>query len=72
MVWLDDFSGSGSFVDLSWIWVSDPSPVQSARRAKLRTVILPLQAEHPVFLRVDNLGVVREVGRWLGRPARLL
>ena len=67
MVWLYDFSGSGSFVDLSWIWVSDPSSVQSARRAKLRTVILPLQAQHLVFLRVDNHSVVREVGRSLGR-----
>ena len=44
-----------------------PGPLQSVQRAKLWGVILALQANDGVHLGVDNLGVVRHVGRHLGR-----
>ena len=44
-------------------------PLQSVQRAELWGVILALQSSGAVHLGVDNLGVVRHVGRLLdGRP----
>ena len=54
----------------------DPGPVQSVQRAEFWGVILALQANDGVHLGVDNLSVVRHVGRLLdgktaSRPAEL-
>ena len=43
--------------------VSVPGPLQSAQRAEMWSVILALQSSGAVHLGVDNLGVVRHVGR---------
>ena len=45
---------------------SVPGPLQSVQRAELWGVILALQTSRAVHLGVDNLGVVRHVGRLLG------
>ena len=45
---------------------SVPGPLQSVQRAEMCGVILALQASRAVHLGVDNLGVVRHVGRLLG------
>ena len=51
---------------------SVPVPFQSVQRAELRGVILALQSSGAVHLGVDNLGVVRHVGRLLdGRPGSI-
>ena len=42
---------------------SVPGPLQTVQRAELWGVILALQASDGVHLGVDNLGVVRHVGR---------
>ena len=42
-----------------------PGPLQSAQRAEMWGVILALQTSSAVHLGVDNLGVVRHVGRLL-------
>ena len=48
---------------------SVPGPLQSVQRAELWGVILALQSSGAVHLGVDNLGVVRHVGRLLdGHP----
>ena len=48
---------------------SVPGPLQTVQRAELWGVILALQAKDGVHLGVDNLGVVRHVGRiWDGKP----
>ena len=48
---------------------SVPGPYQSVQRAEMWGVILALQSSGAVHLGVDNLGVVRHVGRLLdGRP----
>ena len=44
---------------------SVPGPLQSVQRAELWGVILALQASRAFHLGVDNLGVVRHVGRLL-------
>ena len=56
------------------IFCSVPGPLQSVQRAELWGVTLALQANDGVHLGVDNLGVVRHVGRLLdgrgtSRPA---
>ena len=55
---------------------SVPGPLQTVQRAEFWCVILALQANDGVHLGVDNLGVVRHVGRLLdgkgtSRPAEL-
>ena len=45
---------------------SVPGPLQSVQRAEMWGVILALQTSRAVHLHVDNLGVVRHVGRLLG------
>ena len=44
---------------------SVPGPLQSVQRAEMWGVILVLQTSRAVHLGVDNLGVVRHVGRLL-------
>ena len=44
---------------------SVPGPLQTVQRAELWCIILALQASDGVHLGVDNLGVVRHVGRML-------
>ena len=44
---------------------SVPGPLQTAQRAEMWGVILALQASRAIHLGVDNLGVVRHVGRLL-------
>ena len=44
---------------------SVPGPLQSVQRAEMWGVILALQTSRAVHLGVDNLGVVRHVGRLL-------
>ena len=44
---------------------SVPGPLQSVQRAELWGIILALQTSRAVHLGVDNLGVVRHVGRLL-------
>ena len=52
---------------------SVPGPYQSVQRAEMWGVILALQSSGAVHLGVDNLGVVRYVGRLLdGRPGSIL
>ena len=46
--------------------VSVPGPLQTVQRAELWEVILALQSDRAVHVGVDNLGVVRHVGRLLG------
>ena len=47
-------------------FVSVPGPLQTVQRAELWGVILALQSADAVHIGVDNLGVVRHVGRLLG------
>ena len=50
-------------------FVSVPGPLQTVQRAELWVVILALQTSVAVHIGVDNLGVVRHVGRLLdGSP----
>ena len=44
---------------------SVPGPLQSVQRAEMWGVILALQTSSAVHLGVDNLGVIRHVGRLL-------
>ena len=46
-------------------FVSVPGPLQTGQRAELWVVILALQSDRAVHVGVDNLGVVRHVGRLL-------
>ena len=46
-------------------FVSVPGPLQTVQRAELWEVILALQSADAVHVGVDNLGVVRHVGRLL-------
>ena len=46
-------------------FVSVPGPLQTVQRAELWGVILALQSSQAVHVGVDNLGVVRHVGRLL-------
>ena len=51
---------------------SVPGPLQSVQRAEMWGVMLALQSSGAVHLGVDNLGVVRHVGRLLdGRPGSI-
>ena len=47
------------------VFSSVPGPLQSVQRAEMWGVILALQTSRAVHLGVDNLGVVRHVGRLL-------
>ena len=52
---------------------SVPGPLQSVQRAEMWGFILALQSSSAVHLVVDNLGVVRHVGRLLdGCPGSIL
>ena len=58
-------------------YCSVPGPLQTVQRAELWGVILALQASCGVHLGVDNLNVVRHVGRlldifWVLSPLRFL
>ena len=62
---------------LAVVTVSVPGPLQTVQRAEFSGVILALQAADGIHLGVDNLGVVRHVGRLLdsnvgSRPAELV
>ena len=46
-------------------FVSVPGPLQTVQRAELLGVILALQSDKAVHVGVDNLGVVRHIGRLL-------
>ena len=46
-------------------FLSAPGPLQTVQRAELWGVILALQSSDAVHVGVDNLGVVRHVGRLL-------
>ena len=46
-------------------FVSVPAPLQTVQRAELWGVILALQSDKAVHVGVDNLGVVRHIGRLL-------
>ena len=46
-------------------FVSVPGPLQTVQRAELWGVVLALQSVEAVHVGVDNLGVVRHVGRLL-------
>ena len=64
----DDDVGDDSLVSACRGFCSVPGPLQTVQRAELWGVILALQANDGVHLGVDNLGVVRHVGRiWDGR-----
>ena len=73
----DDDGGDGSVVPACRGFCSVPGPLQTVQRAELWGVILALQVNDGVHLGVDNLGVVRHVGRILdgkvsSRPYELL
>ena len=63
----DDDVGDGSVVSTCRGFCSFPGPLQTVQRAELWGVVLALQASG-VHLWVDNLGVVRHVGRILDVP----
>ena len=59
----------GSVVSFCRGFCSVPGPLQTVQRTELWGVILALQAKDRVYLGVDNLGVVRHIGRiWDGKP----
>ena len=73
----DNDVGDGAVVSACRGFCSVPGPLQTVQRAELWGVILALQASDGVHLGVDNLGVVRHVGRILdgrvsSRPRELL
>ena len=73
----DDDVGDGSVVSACRGFLSVPVPLQTVQWAELWGVTLALQADDGVHLGVDNLGVVRHVGRILdgklsSRPFELL
>ena len=74
---LDEDVSEGAVVSAGRGFCSVPGPLQSVQRAEFWGVILALQANDGVHLGVDNLGVVRHVGRLLdgktaSRPAELI
>ena len=74
---LDEDVGDDAVVSTCRGFCSVPVPLQSVQRAEFWCVILALQANDGVHLGVDNLGVVRHVGRLLdgktaSRPAELV
>ena len=73
---LDEDVGEDAVVSACRGFCSVP-PLQSVQRAEFWCVILALQANDGIHLGVDNLGVVRHVGRLLdcrtaSRPAELV
>ena len=73
----NDGVGDGSVVSACRGFLSVPGPLQTVQMAELWGVILALQAGDGIHLGVDNLGVVRHVGRILdgklpSRPCELL
>ena len=74
---LDDDVGSDTIIKSCRGYRSVPGPLQNGQSAEFWGVILALQAADGIHLDVDNLGVVRHVGRLLdgnggSRPAELL
>ena len=74
---VDEDVSEGAVVNAGRGSCSVPGPLQSVQRAEFWGVILALQANDGVHLGVDNLGVVRHVGRLLdgktaSRPAELI
>ena len=66
---VDHLHSSGDFPACRG-FCSVPGLYQSVQRAEMWGVILALQSSGAVHLGVDNLGVVRHVGRLLdGRPS---
>ena len=61
----DDDVGDDAVVSACRGFCSVSGPLQTVQRAELWGVILALQASDGVHLGVDNLGVVRHVGRIL-------
>ena len=62
---LDEDVGEDPVVRACRGFCSVPGPLQSVQRAEFWGVILALQANDGVHLGVDNLGVVRHIGRLL-------
>ena len=74
---LDEDVGEDAVVSACRVFCSVSGPLQSVQRSEFWGVILALQANDDVHLGVDNLGVVRHVGRLLdgktaSRPAELV
>ena len=74
---VDEDVGEDAVAGACWGFCSVPCPLQSVQRAEFWGVILALQANDGVHLGVDNLSVVRHVGRHLdgktaSRPAELV
>ena len=74
---LDEDAGEDAVVGACRGFCSVLGPLQSVQRAEFWGVILALQADDGVHLGVDNLGVVRHVGRLLdgstaSRPVELV
>ena len=72
----DDVQGNSTVASCR-VYCSVPGPLQSVQRAELWGVILALQASCGAHLGVDNLNVVRHVGRLLdggpgGRPFEIV
>ena len=70
---MDEDVGEDPVVSACRGFLSVSGPLQSVQRAEFWDVILALQANDGIHLVVDNLGVVRHVGRLLGgRTAELV
>ena len=74
---LDDDAGGDRMPQSCRGFRSVPGPLQTFQRAELWGVVLALQAADGIHLGVDNLGVVRHVGRLLdgtigSRPPELV
>ena len=73
----DEIGSAPGLVDSCSSFCSVPGPLQTVQRTEFWEVILALQALDAVHLGVDNLNVVRQVGRLLdgadsSRPAELM
>ena len=62
---LDEYVGSDAVVGACRGFCSVPGSLQSVQRPEFCDVVLALQANDGVHLAVDNVGVVRHVGRLL-------
>ena len=74
---LDDDVGGNLAIGSCRGFCSVPGPLQTVQRAEFWQVLLALQAADGIHLGVDNLGVVRHVGRLLdgsvgSRPPELV
>ena len=74
---LDEIGSARGVVDSYRRFCSVPGPLQTVQRTEMWWVILALQALDAVHLGVDDLNVVRQVGRLLdgvewSRPAELM